>query len=253
MNKIDHLILMLILLTVIYGCKKAESPKIELEAVSGYCYRYDINRIKSADHEGLRISTHGDSISTTTTSDGRWDMSNLKTGIYTFTFSNPGFGTMKVFGKNLIGGYQTIDDVSLYPVPLYTVSLTADSVSADGFGLYLCGIFSGPVPKDPCLHLFFGKNQNVSSDPFTYTYDYALNIGGAMENIEFEVVFLAELFTNNGFNPGDTVYVGAYTDCLLATSYNSDARIFYLDPITDKRIYPNLNPLKSNVLKAVLH
>ena len=252
MLRIQQLMFLFFAIAVIYGCKKSVSPKIPMEVVTGYCYRYDIERIKSTDHAGITVSINGDSVSTTTNSNGSWIISDLKTGTYTFTFSNPGFGTMKVFGRRLIGGYQSLDDVSLYPVPLYTITLSTDSVSSDGFGVYLYGFFSGPVPLTPCLHLFFGKNKNVSSDPAGYIYDLAMDIEGALENVEFEIVFPAEIFISNGFHAGDTAYVGAYTDCLLAQSYNSNAKIFYTDPNTDQKIYPNLNPARSNILSFVL-
>lgn len=252
MYKPQQLLFLVFVLTVFYACTKAGSPINPLQEISGYSFRYDVNRIKNTDNSNITVSANGDSILTTTKSNGSWLLSNLQTGIYTFSFSYPGCGTMKIFGTRLIGGYQALDAVSLYPVPLYNVTLNSDSVSSDGFGVYLYGFFSGQLPSSPCIHLFFGKNINVSSDATNYIYDFAFTIEGALDNIEFEIVFPSELFISNGFNSGDTVYVGAYTDCLLAQSYNSNARIFYIDPDTDKKIYPNLNPIRSNVLKFIL-
>ena len=251
MKELHPFMFVLLLLTVFNACKKDENPRVALEVATGYAYLYDINRIKGADHSGITIGIT-DSISTTTKSDGNWIISHIKSGTYTIVFSKPDFGTMKVVGRKLFGGYTALDPISLYPIPLYNVTLSSDSVSSDGQGIYLYGFFSGPVPSVPFLHLFFGKDINVSSDPSTYKFDFVFNLRGAVENVDFGIAFQTVLFTDKGFNSGDKVYIVAYTDCLVAASYNSDTAIWYNDMNTNKKVYPNLNPTKSNVLNFVL-
>jgi hypothetical protein len=248
---IKSLLILWLAATIVVACKKDNSTENPKETVTGYVFYYDINGSRSSDNSGIAVSIEGDTVSTTTNSSGRWTISNLETGTYTFAFSKPGYGTMKVFGKNLAGGYQSVDTMALYPIPQYTITIPVDSAPPAG-GIYVYGIFHGTLPSAPGFHMFFGKDSNVSADQATYSYDYASSMTGAVESIPFEVVFPNELFTQHGFASGDTVYVVAYTDYLIQLTYNSEGTAKYLDMNTNKIVYPNINPAKSNVGHFVL-
>jgi hypothetical protein len=251
MKTINPLIILLFAITVLVACKKDDSKETPMEVVTGYVHYYDINGRRSADNSGITVSIEGDTVSTTTNSNGRWTLSKLNTGTYTFAFSKPGYGTMKVYGMNLAGGYQSVDTMALYPIPQYTITIPVDSAPPAG-GIYVYGIFHGTIPSAPGFHMFFGKDSNVSADQATYSYDYASSMTGSVESIPFEVVFPNELFTQNGFASGDTVYLVAYTDYLIKISYNSEGTVSYLDMNTNKIVYPNINPVKSNIGHFVL-
>lgn len=252
MNKIRQFILLLLIIPVFCACKKDKSPVIPLEEVAGYSCFYDINGIKSIDNSGIAISLEGYPISTTTKSDGSWIFSHLKSGTYTFVFSRPGFGTMKICGKRIIGGYQSLDVVSLFPIPQYNITLTSDSASPGVVNIF--GFFSGTLPLvPPCFHMFFGKDANVSADAGNYSIDWGQSMIGSEALMGFGLSFGAGFFTNNGFKSGDKVYVVAYTDYLITDTYPlpPSPYIFYTD-LTGRKIFPNLNPTKSNTLSFVL-
>jgi hypothetical protein len=251
MNKLKPFIFLLYGLTAFYACKNEDSPVVGSEAVTGYAYLHDIEGIRNVDNSGITVSMVGDSISTTTTSNGRWTLSHLKTGIYTFAFSNPGYGTMKVFEKTLAGGYQSVDTISLYPIPAYNITLSSATATAE-YGIDIRAYFSGELPSKPCFHLFFGKDSIVSSDPANYIFDLVQILPGQEELINFQLAFLVEILKSNGFISRDTVYLAGYTDCFVTKTYNSGGAISYFDPNTNKKIYPNLNPTKSNVLKFLI-
>jgi hypothetical protein len=252
MKLINSFLLLLSIVSVFSACHKDEYSAIELEEVSGYSFYYDENGNKSDDNNGILISIVGDTISTTTKADGSWRFSHLKPGTYSFSFSKPGFCTMKVIGKMLTGGYKFLDTVAIYPILHYSIALTKFSVNP-GNTLLIDGYFNGSVPDCPCCHLFFGKTSNVTSDPENYLQEQAIFAPGseAGEFNGFEFVFINQLLKEKGFLPGDTVYVVAFSDYAVAKTYNTWEIAWYNESETVK-VFPNIGLAKSNILSLVL-
>ncbi len=238
--------ILLMALTVTFACHKDNSPVIPLQEVAGYTCFYDLNGIKSTDNSGITVSLEGDTVSTITKSDGSWHFSHLKQGIYTIAFSKPGFGTMKIVGANLVGGYRLFDAIGLCPIPLYGTIISNVSINP-GNTVHIDGDFTGTLPIRPCCHLFFGKTSDVLSDPENYLQDLPICIPGS-----FETVFTDQILRDKGFNSGDSVYVVAYPDFSVPITYNTWDVAFYYDTYTNIKVYPNLGPNKSSTLSFVL-
>jgi hypothetical protein len=246
MNKRTQFMILLLALTVTFGCKKDKSTVIPLQEVAGYTYFYDLNGIKSTDNSGITVSLEGDTVSTITKSDGSWHFSHLQQGTYTIAFSKPGFGTMKIVGINLIGGYRLLDDIALCPIPLYSTFISNLSANP-GNTVHINGDFAGTLPIRPCCHLFFGKTSDVLSDPENYLQDMPICISGS-----FDCVFTDQILRDAGFKSGDSVYVVAYPDFSVPITYNTWDVAFYYNTNTNVKVYPNLGPNKSNTLSFVL-
>ena len=230
--------------------KKDDSTSSLTNNLTGFTYLCDTSGIREANNSGIVVSIEGTSISTTTGTDGKWNISNLKTGTYTFIFAKPNFGAFKIVEKNVIQGYQLIDTVSLYPIPLYTVKLLSDSISLGG--VYIYGVFSGTLPSMPWFRLFFSKNSNVSSNPANYIYEMLVSVAGAKLLATFELAFSASILNKNGFISGDSIYIIAYTDLIIPDHGSISYAYIQVSNATIQFIFFNLKII-TFFLRATCH
>lgn len=251
--KVNQLMFLLLIPTVFYTCKKDSSAINPSEEVAGYSHFYDINGIKSTDNSGIIVSLEGLSISTTTKSNGSWSFYHLESGTYTLVFSKPGVGTMKITDKKLVGGYNFLDTISLYPAPQYNIYLT-DVSATSGNTFHMSGYFTGELTQCPCCHVFFGKTSDVSSATGNYLLDIPIFAPGAEPGIfgGFDSGFTDQILRDKGFYSGDSIYITAYPDFAIAVTYNSWDVGYYYESNKTSKVYPNLNPNKSNTLSFVL-
>jgi hypothetical protein len=246
-------LIMLAVLTTTSGCKKDSSPAIGTEEVSGYIHLYDESETRLADHSGIKVSIKGDTTSTITSVKGNWRLSHLFTGTYTFTFSKPGYGTMKAMGKKVAGGFQLFDTISMYPLPKYGFTMTKFYSEPDcGF---IFGYFSNPFPANgPCFHFFFNNKPDVSSQPGKYMYDWGTNMKECIPNIECELAFNDDFLLPHGFKPGDTVYVIGYTDFILTSDVfpmRTNNYVYYTDE-NGNNYFPNLGATPTQIMSFVM-
>jgi hypothetical protein len=239
-----HVVILLIVLSAIHACKKEDASNSPAGHVNGLAYLCGTDGSKDANSSGILVRIEGTGISTTTGANGQWRISNVKEGMYTFTFSKQGFGTYKQLNQQIVIGEQSLDTTKLYPIPLYTVTFSSESIDTDG--IYFKGHLTGVVPEVSWIRFFFSKTHPVSSDPANHIYDV---IGLGAENFDISIT---NTLYGNGFAKGDSVYLVGYTDFLVPTGQNVYSTISYSDVKTGRYIYPNLNPTPSNIFKLVL-
>ncbi len=226
------------------GCKGEDGPAGPslTGQLIGYAYLYDLNAVRATDQSGITVVAEGTSVTATTASDGRWVLSGLPTGTYTIAFSKTGYGTAKRISFQFVGGGQTsFGSIYLFQLPGFTIGTLSATVSSGA--VYIGGTLTGSLPEAPrVVRIFIGTTASVSSDPS----NYAFTIGTVVSDTgtTFITAVASQSFAAYGFTVGQTAYIVAYPDALGSSAY--------LDLSTGKYYYPNLNPIPSVVVSAVV-
>ncbi len=241
-----------LLIAFLPGCDSLKGPEgpahpVLTGDVIGFAYLRDTSLVPLADNSGITVSAEGANVSAVTDSAGRWVLSNLATGTYTLEFSKPGYGTMKMPAYRFVGGGQAwVGTMYLFRKAGYGVSGLGAYVSAGS--IFISGSLTGPLPTGTKLvRLFAGPTAAVSSDPGTYLYSSAFTVTGSTFS---GLMFSSSVLISSGFSYGQPAYLIAYGDNLLAYSFGGFES--YLDMSTNRRWFPYLSPVPSNVVSVVL-
>lgn len=140
--------------------------------IRGFAELHAENGSILASHGGASISTEGPVSDTTASStDGKWILTDLTTGVYNITFSKSGFADNKVVNFQFAGGGEAyVGKTFLVQKPTYRPTTVSISASASEF--YVSGNVSSPaysIYGAPIL-LFMDTTNSVSSDPKQYLY-----------------------------------------------------------------------------------
>ncbi len=210
-------------------------------------------KVRLADEFGIIAEKHGEVTATTNTGKGGLTIDNgsyliygLKDGTFDLTISKYGYGNYKRYGipvtnfaNTELNGIDTIGKVSTTIITglIVTFNQTDSTWSFD------CNVSPVPDVDHPRgIRLFFSKNSSVNATDYEYSPVnkwMATTASGAINGITNANLLM------NGFNKGDTVYVVAYGE-----SFYSNV---YIDPNSQKKVYPNVNVERpSNVGLLVL-
>jgi hypothetical protein len=168
------------------------------------------------DQYGTKIITHNDSILVSldgtsktcfTDINGKYHFDSLTTGIYNFTFSKAGFGTMKLQTQQFTGGGDVDRDTKLSIFPSFSVSnLTATTDTAN---VILTGTLSSTDTRLRTYAIFLGSSTAVSNDPANYLLAYSKQTTNAnLNGFTFKIPFTD--LQNEGFSSNSTLYFAAY-------------------------------------------
>jgi hypothetical protein len=209
----------------------------------GYSYLYDLDGNRATDNSGVTVTAEGTNIVATTAADGRWVLSGLTTGTYTFAFTKAGYGTSKSVGSQFVGGGQVYyGSASLYQIPPFTVTGLSATTST-GY-INITGTLSGTLPTWYRPHrLFIGTSSTVSSDPKNYVFTYYGTSSGSSTTLS-SGINAQSYFNPYGIYAGQTVYIVAYAESYGSTSY--------IDLSSGKYYYSSINPTPSNVVSVVV-
>jgi hypothetical protein len=246
--RLSVLLLLIFLLPAIYeGCSKEEYLPGLTGKMVGYIYTFDEFGKVLEDHSNVKITAIGldRSFSGYSEQNGRFVLEELPTGTYELHFKKSGFGLLKQFGVQHLGGKPTILPRSdsdehayfLYEIPETTISDLAvidDSVSVD------LSFTTAEPPDHIRIRFYFSSAAGFSSLQAEYTDNRYLRIvnGSYFGTLDFQ---------NAPFEPGETVYVVA---CCIAEvgSFNLPLQSYraiygvdtYFDYENNKTIYPGL-------------
>jgi hypothetical protein len=229
-----------------FSCEGPQGPQgpagpLLTGEVTGYCTLYDADRHSIEDCSGVIVSVEGKQISTATTADGHYTLSQVPTGVHTLTFSKDGFGMWKAPGFQFAGGGTVYGPYGrLYELPAYTVTNLASTTSSGNINI--TGELSGTLPSGTRYAVIFcDTTASVSHSPDHYiftTSDY-------IPNTSTTVLLIIDSYywEESGITSGDTLYCVAYA----ATSTYS-----YRDLSTLKYVFPFINETPSNVISALV-
>ncbi|TFH22607.1 MAG: carboxypeptidase regulatory-like domain-containing protein [Bacteroidia bacterium] len=217
----------------------------------GYLYSFDEYGILLEDHSGFKITAMGHAGTHQILSDanGRFEFIALPTGTYELHFKKEGFGTLKQFGVQHLGGKATILLLEYFVQTkhyfLYEISKTRiQHLLIDKDTLSAAFIFPDEtLPREASLYLYFSTEDGFDIQEAQFTWSKTL--------FEEEGVYTGyPLFTDSPFKSGERIYyrAGYFTrpwewlqhDMHLYDFYGPDS---YLDYESNQIIFPNLGEI----------
>lgn len=249
-------VLILSLIALLLGLNKACDsgpeflPGIEGNMV-GYLYSFDEYGILLDDHSGFWITAlgHAGSYKAYSNSEGRFELRDLPTGTYELNFWKPGFGTLRQFGVQHLGGkatilllrntYLTNDQIKAYF--LYEVSKTQiQDLHVENDTITATFLFHNEaLPEWASIYLYFSNEEgfDIQEAQFTLPLKLREEEGFYIEPMDFE---------EHPFESGERIYYRAayftrpwewqQQDIYLYELYGPDS---YLDYESNQIIFPN--------------
>ena len=236
----------LVISIISLSCTKEELlPNLEGSLV-GYVYTFDEFAGLLDDHSNVQVTALGlDHFSTRTDKNGRFEFKDLPAGTYELTIEKEGFGTMKQFGIQHLGGQPT------------TLGLSFNSSTNSGaffiYQLVTTEIISLSVEKDTLTGVFsFAENwpdhvplQVYCSNVKDFDISDAQLVSGPYVNL-MNGEYKGRIYNlETKFHPGEEVFFkarilytrGAITDFVNRIVVGIDS---YFDYSTNTTIYPNI-------------
>jgi hypothetical protein len=241
----------LLVLAVGAGCSGNTGPQgpagpALTGAWSGFVAMHDEYGGPLASDSGVTATAEPGGSTSITNDAGLYTLSDLKTGIYTVTFTNPNMGTyIRDAGQFVGGGTVELATLNLGVKSTGVVTNLALTFNAAEDTLYATGNVNPPsVTGFPrYVRLFYSGSANPGPAVTAYTVTgpvsgTAYKVVHATFSIAITGADLAGL--QNAFAPGSTVNAVAYGD----SYYNNS----YTDTTTGKSVFPNVGPTASNIV-----
>jgi hypothetical protein len=230
---------------VFFSCTKDELLPNLKGSLVGYVYTFDEFANLLDDHSNVKVTALGlDHFSTRTDKNGRFEFKELPAGTYELHLEKEGFGTMKQFGIQHLGGQPTTlgllldgsansEAFFIYQMP--TTEIISLSVEKDT----LTGVFSftGMQPENVLLQVYCSNVKDFDiSDNQLVTGAFLNRIYGGYRGVVHNL--------ETKFLPGEEVFYracilcrkGEITDFVNRTVIGIDT---YFDYSTNAIVYPN--------------
>jgi len=202
-------LLALLLPFIFHGCSKEDYLPGLTGNMVGQIYTFNEYGNLLDDHSKVKITAIGMDQSYTANSgqSGRFELSELPTGTYELHFEKSGYGVLKQFGVQHLGGSPTIlpfvdsyeHSYFLYEIP--TTTITNLSIINDSLTVYFS--FTVPVqPDNVRIKLYYSTSDNFSLSEAEYVVTGTpWNANGYFTQTLY--------FQDAPFDPGETVYLKA--------------------------------------------
>ncbi len=234
------------------GCMEGPAGPSLSGSLTGYVTLVDANGSQPARRDSVQVTLQGSSQKVFTDSSGKWTLPDLKTGIYTIAFEKNGYGKSESVQLQFTGGSdKNLGTVFLCAPPSFSVSsLAALGLSGarnDSNSVYLGVTLTKTDITGPYrIYLVLAPDTNlpVAPTPRSMGSFFTTNFTNGVDSTDIRLT-PASLVTS-GFAPGDTIYAAAYA--ANAGGNNSG----YLDTLTGKTLFTNVNGVRGNVVKIVI-
>ncbi len=235
---------------LLQGCTKkttsTEALPLPVASIQGTVALYTSSGTLAGSPYGVTVSLgDGPALTTTVDSTEAYSLSYIPQGVYTLTFSQPGYSSYKIYNSNILAGSTAIQysTVNLYAPSATTITNLAAQSS---YGSYtITGKINPPIPGNfqESIVFFLSTSDTVSPTNYIssiylpYTNTSANSVGTFNES-------LGDLYSY--FPSGSTVYAVAYA------SYATPAYGSYINPATGKTSYTGLSAIPSNTISIPL-
>jgi Carboxypeptidase regulatory-like domain len=222
-------------------------------AMTGFTILVKSNGGQPTRRDSVVVSIDSTSLNAMTDSAGQWSIPDVMTGTYNLTFTRNGYSSNKLVQVQFTGGgTKDVGTVYLCQVPGFSVgslsllsSVRTDSTTAHLEVRLTDSTVSGPYMPYR-VFLFLGTDSSVSSDPAHYQSEISSTMSFQNGIDSTTIKLTPSTFASNGFAAGDRVFIAAYA--ANAGTNNST----YLDPVTGRTVYTNVNPARSNVVTVIV-
>ncbi|MFN5226915.1 MAG: carboxypeptidase-like regulatory domain-containing protein [Bacteroidota bacterium] len=228
--------------------------------ITGLIRVYDNDGKEMPDAGGVTIKIEQTNVTTQSASNGSWKLDSIPFGTYDLSFSKPGFGTSRIMGlyhaavnhaTTNVGSNRYISMVSSINItkvgvrklsesaPEIAALLAAGVIKEDG--ILFNPVFVNTSGDDKAVRFFFSTSPDVSSTNFMVTEKQRFSgKETGSENDNFKLSW----WIDNGFSPGQTIYLKAYGDARISDDYE--------DAVSGLTIFPSLSANGSPVVSFVL-
>ncbi|HVK40130.1 MAG TPA: carboxypeptidase-like regulatory domain-containing protein [Candidatus Kapabacteria bacterium] len=216
-------VLLVLGVLVATGCERDDdddpvSPNDRTGAIVGIVQLIDSGQYARY-HAGVTVSISGTAHVATSDSTGRWIMTGVPAGVYTFELSKPGY-TRDYLVRQQVVGRDTLfvwprnqpngGNFTIQPLPPYRIdSFSVRTLPADGARPAVLRVDGSITPKvpGPMVTVLIGASSAVSWRLSAYRYTWQVLAGPAGSiAAEIDLAWLR----SHGFASGSTVYVIAY-------------------------------------------
>jgi hypothetical protein len=206
-------------------------------SINGVLTLTNANGTQPTDLSGVTVKTNkGDS--TVTNTSGSWTLNEI-TGVYTLTFTKSGYGTNTVFGYNFPGGGSSyLNTVALNQAPVYTTSVTLDSIAGNStatkdlhmnVNLTIAGMVGQTADME--FFIYYSTNSSVSAS----NYMGMINAAVSASQTTYKGSITGADFLSAGITTGQVVYVVVYPAATTPTLSSK-----YVNETTGKTVYTAL-------------
>ena len=246
--------LSLIALAFFAGCSNEDEyiPGLEGNMV-GYVYTYDEFGYPLDNHEKVRIKAFGHvgNYVAYSNPDGRFELLGVPAGTYELHFEKDGFGMLKKFGVQHLGGKPTLlfpQGYTYYYIYAFIIYEMPETdivhVRIENDTLYGEFAFKDIVyPDQVCLRIFFSTSPDFTKETSEFTGNYKL---WKKDGLYTRRMYYSDM----NFPPGETVFYKACIYAEPASIYHFSSQLpdnyiivqtdTYFDIQTNELIYPNL-------------
>ena len=240
---------------LVISCKKEIYYEGEKGTLIGFIVDEDFDPL-----EGVTVTLEGTDIEAISDTNGKYIFSDLKTDIYTFTYSKKEYGTYKIYGYQFLAG--KIPTYHKYNVRLYQTSnlgvndVTYDTLRKGFIHFYGKVIYDQIQDFDTVyeysyennIYFYFPVRYFISDKPEVSGNNYrvtgSLHNSGLSEKHIDSSSFLGHIFTNElkSFKSHQKLYITFDT-----YKYNTDH--YYLDINTGCNVFVNLSGKESKPIQ----
>jgi hypothetical protein len=239
---VPHLIASTAVIGTLAACSGSQGPAgpVLTGNRAGVVYLFDQFGGALASDSGMTVVANPGSVTSVSNTAGQYTLTNLKTGVYTISFTASGFGTFVQPRVQFVGG-GTIEvapiDFSQQSTGVITGLTATPNVAGDT--LTLTGTITAPPPGvTRSIRLFFSTSSTPSAAIGSYTVT-TVKTGFGASAFTYRLTGADMESLDNNFPAATTVYVVAYGDSFYENSYE--------DSTSGKTVYPNVSATASNV------
>jgi hypothetical protein len=236
------------------GCKlNSTSPPLSGD-VSGSIQLYDSDGNSISSANGVSVTVNGSNRSTITNDSGKWTITDLPAGIYTFAFAKSGFGSMKIVAYQFVGGgtaylsnvAMTQPSQEIVAFQEFNIFLNIDSTRTYN----ILAAMPPPFTEIRSVLLCIGSDSvSLSTDPVSapFIVDYAKAGSGYDGSFNLSGVDVVDA-KKFGFPTGTKLYAAL---CIASEAPAPESAGNYFDPSLNRQIYTSYGQ-HSQILSAVM-
>lgn len=222
--------------------------------VSGYIQLYDADGNSASSSVGVKVAVSGSDKTAQTDDSGKWVISDLSAGVYTFIFTKDGFGMTKIIAYQFVGsgtayvsGLQmTRPSRDILNFQDFSVTLNADSTRSYN----IIAAMPPPYTEIRSVLLCIGTDSAaLANDPSSASLVSALPKAGSGYDGNFNISGVDIIDrTKNLLWKGTKLYA---TLAVAGEGRNCQLLSNYFDPSINKQVYTAISP-HSQILSAVM-